>query len=88
MSNRKPVRSRKRIVPLRTAEQARQWLRDNGMSVAAFARAHEFKRDTVADLVNGRSQGNYGEAHRAAVALGMKPNPQFPAMSRNYPQGR
>lgn len=38
-----------------------QWARDNGYS-----------RATVIDLLLGRRSGHYGEAHRVAVALGLK----------------
>lgn len=38
-----------------------QWARDNGYS-----------RTTVVDLLLGRRAGHYGEAHRVAIALGLK----------------
>lgn len=88
MSTRKVRRSQHTKAPLRTPEQARQWLRDNGISVAAFARQNGFSRDTVYDLVIGRTKGNIGQAHRAAIALGMKRTPEIPAVSRKNPQGR
>ncbi|OOX19135.1 hypothetical protein Xazr_09400 [Xanthomonas campestris pv. azadirachtae] len=60
---------------IRTAKQARQWLIANGISISEFARTHAVNRDVVSDLLRGRSRGNYGESHRAAVALGLKSPP-------------
>lgn len=87
MSRPKARRTLSRNAPLRSPEEARQWLRDNGMSVSEFARSNGFSRDAVNDLVIGRSQGERGEAHRAAIALGMKRKPRIPALSRKNPQG-
>ncbi len=61
----------------RTAEQAVLWLRANGVTVSQFARANGLNRNAVQDLLRGRTQGNFGEAHSAAVALGMKAPPNF-----------
>ncbi|MCL1560845.1 MULTISPECIES: DNA-binding protein [Xanthomonas] len=60
---------------LRTPDQAKSWLRDNGVTVSQFARSHGISRDVVADLLRGRTRGNYGKTHSAAVALGLKPRP-------------
>ncbi|TXD43092.1 DNA-binding protein [Xanthomonas campestris] len=61
--------------PVRTPDEAKEWLRANGITIAAFARKHGFSRDVVSDLLLGRTVGNFGDTHRAAVLLGMKPNP-------------
>lgn len=55
-----------------TPAEARAALRANGLTTKAWAEAHGFKRETVMDLLLGRRAGHYGEAHRAAVALGLK----------------
>ncbi|KAF1719789.1 DNA-binding protein [Pseudoxanthomonas wuyuanensis] len=78
MSDRK---ARRKASPLRTAEQARAWLRDNGISAAQFARDHNLSLDAVKEVLLGRSKANYGKAHLAAVALGIKRNPQIPTLS-------
>lgn len=43
-----------------------------GQSIAAFARKHGLNKNLVSDLLNGRKKGKRGEAHRAAVLLGIK----------------
>lgn len=43
-----------------------------GISVAEWARANGFERATVVDVLLGRRAGHHGEAHRVAVALGLK----------------
>lgn len=60
---------------LRTAEQARQWLIDNGLSVSAFAEAHGLSRDTVNNAMRSGAKCRVGKTHDAAVALGMKAAP-------------
>lgn len=56
----------------KTPEEVRREFREAGISVAQWARTHGFDRMTVVDLLRGNRKGNYGEAHRAAVALGLK----------------
>ena len=55
-----------------TPEQARAALDRQGMSIAEFSRQHELNKNLVSDLLNGRKKGRRGEAHRAAVLLGIK----------------
>jgi gp16 family phage-associated protein len=81
MSTRNLRRKTKRPAPLRTPEQARQWLRDNGISASEFARQNNLSLDAVKDVLGGRSKANIGKAHLAAVALGIKRNPEIPALS-------
>lgn len=57
---------------LKTPEQVRSEFLAAGITVAEWARAHGFARMTVMDLLHGRRAGHYGEAHRAAIALGLK----------------
>lgn len=70
----------------RTKEQARKWLADHGVAVAEFARLNGLRRHTVVDLLRGTSTGVRGSAHKAAVALGMKPEPVTPAPTRSSPR--
>lgn len=58
--------------PATSLERVRQQFEAAGISVAAWARANHFKRMTVVDILRGRSTGLRGEAHRVAVALGLK----------------
>lgn len=55
-----------------TPEQARTALDRKGMSIAEFSRIHDLNKNLVSDLLNGRRKGRRGEAHRAAVLLGIK----------------
>ncbi|MFJ2387680.1 DNA-binding protein [Pseudomonas koreensis] len=55
-----------------THEQARALLDRKGVSIAEFSRKHGLNKNLVSDLLNGRIKGRRGEAHRAAVLLGIK----------------
>ncbi|VVN92898.1 DNA-binding protein [Pseudomonas fluorescens] len=55
-----------------TPEQARTELDRRGISIAEFSRIHALNKNLVSDLLNGRKKGRRGEAHRAAVLLGIK----------------
>ncbi len=55
-----------------TTEQARAALDRKGVSIAEFSRKNELNKNLVSDLLNGRKKGLRGEAHRAAVLLGIK----------------
>ncbi len=55
-----------------TPEQARAVLDHQGVSIAEFSRKHGLNKNLVSDLLNGRIKGRRGEAHRAAVLLGIK----------------
>lgn len=62
---------------LRTRKQAKAYLRRNGLSVPAFAKQHGFNEKAVRRVLSGELQGNYGDSHNIAVALGMKqPDPE------------
>ena len=60
---------------LRTPPEARAWLARHGVTITAWARSHGFKPAVVAALLSGRTQGNWGEAYGAAIALGLRPAP-------------
>jgi len=53
-------------------DQAREALSQRGITISEFCRAHDLNRNMVYDLLAGRKKGNFGEAHRAAVLLGIK----------------
>ena len=55
-----------------TPEQARAALDHKGVSIAEFSRKHGLNKNLLSDLLNGRIKGRRGEAHRAAVLLGIK----------------
>lgn len=47
-----------------------------GITVSSWCRERGFHRLTVVDLLRGKRVGIRGEAHLAAVALGLKPDPR------------
>ncbi len=55
-------------------EQARDWFFQNGISISDWAVAQGFRRELVYAVLGGRIHGCRGEAHRVAVALGLKPS--------------
>lgn len=61
---------------LRTPTEARAWLSRHGVTISEWARVHGFKPSVVASLLAGRSHGNWGEAHDAAIALGLRLPPE------------
>lgn len=56
----------------KTSAQVRKELSARGESIAAFARRNAINVYTVHRVLSGNNKGNRGEAHRAAVLLGMK----------------
>ena len=59
-----------------TPETAHQWLVDHGVAVTELARHNNLPRLVLVDLLRGRLRGHRGQAHRAAIVLGLKPNPE------------
>jgi len=62
----------------RTRKQVRYWFEVSGVSVSDWARDQGLPVSVVYALLAGRTRGRRGKAHRAAVALGMKP--KIPSM--------
>ena len=57
---------------LKTREEVLAEFKAAGISISAWARANNFHRMTVVNVLRGTSQGLRGECHRCAVALGLK----------------
>lgn len=57
---------------LLTAAQIRERFEARGISIARWAIKHNINPNTVSDLLTGRKKGIRGEAHKAAVLLGLK----------------
>ncbi|MBF2055078.1 MAG: DNA-binding protein [Candidatus Sericytochromatia bacterium] len=55
-----------------TRAEARQRLVSQGLTIRQWARSNGLHERTVYELLRGAQKGLYGEAHRAAVLLGMK----------------
>lgn len=56
----------------RTPAQAKAWLESQGKSVKEFAEENGLDPATTYQVLAGTKKGRRGEAHRAAVALGIK----------------
>ena len=52
---------------------ARAQIHEQGISLRAFAKHHQLHPSTVYGVLNGQNKCLRGEAHRAAVLLGIKP---------------
>lgn len=63
---------RKKPKAAKSIEQVRAEFLERGITITEWCAKHGFCRYTVTDLLRGKRKGRYGEAHRAAVALGMK----------------
>lgn len=61
--------------PTRSLDQAKAWFRAEGVSVREWAKSQGFEPGEVYALLNGRTRGYRGNAHRVAVALGVKQSP-------------
>ena len=58
-----------------TPATAAAWTKANGVAVAELARHNGLPRLVLVDLLRGRLRGHRGQAHRAAIVLGLKPEP-------------
>lgn len=58
-----------------TPASARAQVAALGLCVSEMGRATGISRHTFTDLLSGKQQGLRGNAHRAAVLLGLKPAP-------------
>lgn len=61
---------------LRSPEEARRAFRVQGETVSGWAQRHGFRSHCVYGVLSGRIKGDWGEGHRVAVALGIKPQPE------------
>lgn len=57
---------------LKTPEEVREEFARKGISIAEWAGQHNLNPHRVYDVLNNRNKGMFGEAHRAAVLLGLK----------------
>lgn len=58
-----------------TPKQSRAWFDAHGIAITDWCETHGIDRYIVTDLLRGRLKGNRGEAHRAAILLGLKADP-------------
>lgn len=71
---------------IRTTEQARQWMDEQGLSSAQVARRFNCSPSLVYELLAGRKRGNRGASHNIAVFLGLKAGQ--PVATKQANQGR
>lgn len=55
-----------------TADQVKENLRKQGKSLRQFCTEKDLPYKTAVAVLNGSNKGHFGEAHRVAVALGIK----------------
>lgn len=55
-----------------TPQAAKEKLAQQGITALEFSKQNGLNYKTLLAVMNGTNKGRYGEAHRAAVALGMK----------------
>ena len=60
-----------------TVQSARTFIVANGLSISELARANNLPRLALQDLLrpHGQVRGIRGQTHKAAVVLGLKPEP-------------
>ena len=60
-----------------TVQSARTYIVAHGLSIAELARVNHLPRLALQDLLrpNGQLRGMRGQAHKAALVLGLKPDP-------------
>lgn len=55
-----------------TTEEVKESFNQRGVTFADWAKEHNFSYRSVINVMNGANKGRRGEAHRIAVALGLK----------------
>jgi len=58
-----------------TLESARAYFLLHGINRSEWARQFGVDQQAISDLLSGQLKGTWGEAHKTAVLLGLKPNP-------------
>lgn len=61
--------------PLITPAEAKRQFEAHGLSIAVWAKEHGFAPRSVYAVLNGHAPAKRGQAHRIAVALGIKQAP-------------
>lgn len=60
------------MTQLKTPEQVKADFEKRGINVTQWARERGVSRQAVFDIMNGKNKGKRGNAHKAAVLLGIK----------------
>lgn len=64
-----------------TLESARAYFLLHGINRSEWARQFGVDQQAISDLLRGQLKGTWGEAHKTAVLLGLKPNPDHKAVA-------
>jgi gp16 family phage-associated protein len=59
-----------------TPKQARAWFKRYGICIADWCKQKGLDHGAVVDLLREKSKGTRGKAHVAAIALGLKEDPE------------
>jgi gp16 family phage-associated protein len=59
-------------MPLKSLQEIRIEFEQKGLSVSSWAETHQIPRGVVSGVLQGRLKGKRGDAHNAAVLLGLK----------------
>lgn len=62
-----------------TAEQVKQRLFNQGMTISGWARVNGYSPRMVSCVLNGQIKGHFGKSHEIAVKLGLKSPDQHAA---------
>lgn len=69
-----------------TLEEARSWFEAAGVPITDWAKQRGFAPHLVYSLLSGRTRGCRGDAHRVAVALGIKAPPRATVLGPRDPE--
>ena len=72
---------------VRSPKEVRRAFRLRGETVSAWAQRNGFGKHCVYGVLSGRIKGDWGEGHRVAVALGIKPEPRRSSKVGSYLAG-
>lgn len=76
------------MTKLRTPEEARAWLSEQGISISQWARENQVHHSLVREILAGRKKCMFGTSHNIAVLLGMKAGVTTTRPGRAAPQRR
>jgi gp16 family phage-associated protein len=68
-----------------TPQEVKAKFRAQGMTIAAWAKAHGYTRQDVYFILNGQRKGLWGRGHEIAVALGLKKAAEIQPQVRSNP---
>ena len=60
------------MIPIKTRQEAHAAIVAQGLSITEWAKLHGLNRHNVYAVLSGHSKGRRGQAHDAAVLLGLK----------------